>query len=65
MVCNNQMKNINEARLTQLLRDNGVNMTNDGHICLYDLVTKVIGSKNPTLYMTRLINYIFMTIKGK
>lgn len=55
---------MDQQKLLQLLRQDNVKITTKGNISLYDLVEKIIKSKNSKLYIKRLTDYDKILVNG-
>lgn len=51
--------------LLKILREKDVSMTKKGHISLYDFVEKIIGSKNPVAYVSKIKDHNPIIINEK
>ncbi len=51
--------------LLRILREKDVSMTKKGYISLYDFVEKIVGSKNPVAYASKIKGHNPVVINGE
>jgi prophage antirepressor-like protein len=61
-----RVSEVDQKKLVKVLRDNEVRISNKGNVCLYDLITNVVESKNPKTYVAKMGDkYDMVMIKDK